>query len=42
MLSLSEREGTERESDDGGELQGGPFSTGRHAHGRPLVRGVSP
>src|SRR5215471_632328 len=31
----------ERESDDGGELQGGPFSPGHHSDGRALVSGVS-
>jgi hypothetical protein len=30
-----------RESDDGGELQGGPFPAGDHSHGRAVVRGVS-
>src|SRR5215471_20159848 len=31
----------ERESDDGGELQGGPFSTGHYSDGHALVSGVS-
>ena len=35
-------DGTERESDDGSELQGGPFSQGHHPHGRALVCRVSP
>src|SRR2546430_2176047 len=30
-----------RESDDGGELQGGPFPSGDHSPGRAVVRGVS-
>src|SRR5215831_14220992 len=30
-----------RESDDGGELQGGPFPARDHSHGRAVVRGVS-
>ena len=30
-----------RESDDGDELQGGPFPTRYHSHGRALVCGVS-
>src|SRR5919204_6225389 len=32
---------TQRESDDGDQLQGGPFSTRYHSHGRALVCGVS-
>src|SRR5215471_1450685 len=31
----------ERESDDGDQLQGGPFPTRYHSHGRALVCGVS-
>src|ERR687887_2327529 len=31
----------QRESDDGDQLQGGPFSTRYHSHGRALVCGVS-
>jgi hypothetical protein len=30
----------ERESDDGGQLQGSPFPTGNHSHGRALVCGL--
>src|SRR6266567_8075254 len=30
-----------RESDDGDQLQGGPFPTRYHSHGRELVCGVS-
>src|SRR5436853_5910505 len=31
----------EKESDDGDQLQGGPFPTRYHSHGRALVCGVS-
>src|SRR5262245_4589413 len=40
MLSPSNLGCKGRESDDGGELQGGPFSAGDHSYGRAVVCGV--
>src|SRR5215468_12446525 len=41
MVSLGDLQCTERESNDGDQLQGGPFPTRYHSHGCTLVCGVS-
>src|SRR5712671_6093581 len=41
MISRGDSGYNERETDDGDQLQGGPFSTRYHSHGRALVCGVS-